>query len=80
MWWSAAHGERFGDAVTADGALGGVGLAGGGFGGEGGVLESVGFGFCGGIDYDLGVDDHAAMFGGFGGHASGGECWAKNGD
>jgi hypothetical protein len=43
-------------------------------------LESVGFGFCGGIDYDLGVDDHAAMFGGFGGHASGGECWAKNGD
>lgn len=48
--------------------------------GEGAVLEAVGFCFCCGGDDDGGVDDHTAVFGGFGGNALGGEGWTEDGD
>lgn len=43
-------------------------------------MQAVVFGFCGGIVYELGVDDHATVFGGFGGHALRGESWAEDGN
>jgi hypothetical protein len=61
----------------------GVALAGGaGFRGEGtcAVVGAVGFGFGGGGGDERWVDGPAAVFGGFGWDAEGGEGWAENGD
>jgi hypothetical protein len=75
----AAHGDRLGYAVVADRTLGRVGIA-GRSGGEAGVLNAIGFGFGGGVNNELRVDYHAAVFGGFWGNAPRGECWTEDGD
>jgi hypothetical protein len=43
-------------------------------------LDAIGFGFRGGINHELWVDDHAAVFGGFGGNALGGKGRTEYGD
>jgi hypothetical protein len=79
MRWCDPHGHGLGYAVASNRALGRIGFP-GGFGGEAAVLQAVCFGFGGGIDDELRVDDHAAVFGGFWRNALGGECWAENWD
>ena len=52
----------------------------GGLGGEGTILDAVGFGFGSGIDYKLSIDDHAAVLGSFGRHALRYEVWTEDGN
>jgi hypothetical protein len=75
----APHRDRLCDAAAGNCTSGRIGVA-SRFGGEGAVLHAVRFSFSGGIDDELRVDDHAAMFGSFWRNALGGKCWAENGN